>query len=635
MSEAYISDEFVDTYKSKKIPWGFGALSYITYKRTYARVKEDNKLEEWPETIQRVLNGIQAIGAKYTQEEMEQLFEYMFHLKGTFGGRFLWQAGTKLGLEYGDSLCNCWALPIRQPKDFLFLFHELLCGGGVGYSIEREYIYQLPKIKKNVLIKHEVTKDADFIVSDSREGWVRLLEEVLNAYFKTGKSFTYSTILVRGKGEPIKGFGGVASGPLELVKGIDQICAILTKREGKKLRDIDVLDICNIIGSIVVSGNVRRSAQIAIGDADSKLFKNAKRWDLGNIPNWRGMSNNTIVADNYDYLDSEFWEGYQGNGEPYGLFNKKLAQKFGRLGEYIEDNCCVPNPCVEQILEPYESCNLSEIFLNNIESQEELNQVATLLYKGQKAVTQMRYLFDESAEVINRNARIGIGVTGIVQSLDKINWLDTTYKHVRAFDEVWSAANNWPKSIKITTLKPSGTLSLLSGSSPGIHPVYSEYYIRRMRIASNHQLVAYAQVIGLNTEYAVNFDNTYDYNTMIIEFPMHVPGAIYAKDMSAIQQLELTKKLQTIWSDSSVSVTVYYRKNELDDIKQWLKENYENSLKSVSFLLHNDHGFNQAPYEEIDAEHYDKLYKPDIIPIDEMNTDLLDSDCATGACPIR
>ena len=339
-----LDKSFVAQYKNKKVPWGFGALSYITYKRTYSRVKEDGNLEEWYETIERCINGAQAIGAQYTKEEAEKLFDYMFHLKGTFGGRFLWQLGTKLGSTYGDSLCNCWSLPIQKWQDFLFVFHELLLGGGVGYSVEREYIYQLPTVKRGVTITHEQSKDADFITPDSREGWVKTLEEVLRSFFETGKSFTYSTILVRGKGEPIKGFGGVASGGGELVKGIELITQVLRKREGKKLRSIDVLDICNIIGSIVVSGNVRRSAQIAVGNSDDILFLRAKRWDLGNIPNYRSMSNNTISADTYDYLLDEFWQGYHGNGEPYGLFNRRLSQTFGRLGEVIQDNCLVPNP---------------------------------------------------------------------------------------------------------------------------------------------------------------------------------------------------------------------------------------------------------------------------------------------------
>lgn len=210
--------------------------------------------------------------------------------------------------------------------------------------MKRADINELPRVKTNVTVRHESTKDADFIVPDSRQGFVSLLRKVLDAYFYTGESFIYSTILVRGKGEAIKGFGGKAAGPLPLIDGIDKIVKIFQSREGKKLRSIDVLDIANIIGSIVISGNVRRSAQIAVGDSDDVLFLRAKRWDLGNIPNWRAFSNNTISADSVDYLTDEFWQGYNGNSEAYGLFNKKLAESYGRLGERIKDKCELPNP---------------------------------------------------------------------------------------------------------------------------------------------------------------------------------------------------------------------------------------------------------------------------------------------------
>ena len=289
----------------------------------------------------------------------------------------------------------------------------------------------------------------------------------------------------------------------------------------------------------------------------------------------------------------------------------------------------------EQILEPYESCNLSEIFLNNITSSQELYNVARLLYKTQKAVTQMKYLFDESTRIINKNARIGIGVTGITQSLDKLEWLDLVYTKLREYDKVWSKERGWNKSIKITTLKPSGTLSLLAGSSPGIHPAYAPYYIRRMRIASNHTLVAYAKAHGYEVEYQKNFDGTDDYNTSVISFPCKVE-ALYARDVSAVDQLELVKKLQTVWSDSSVSVTVYYRLHELPAIQAWLQKHFETSIKSVSFLLHNDHGFIQAPYEEISAAQYDAM-NSFVLPLTSFQEFIeLDLDeCATGACPIR
>ncbi len=634
------SEEFLSGYNLKDVPWGGNGLGEIVYKRTYARVVEgESRTENWKETIVRAINGAQAIGAGYTQEEAERMFDHLFNLRGTFSGRALWQLGTKLGSQYGDSLNNCWTVSIRRPKDFLFIFDELMMGGGVGYSVKRADINKLPKVKKNVSVTHVASKDADFIVPDSREGWVKLLKQVLDAYFVTGKSFTYSTILVRGKGEVIKGFGGKASGPLPLIDGMTKVGNVLKSREGKKLRSIDVLDIANIIGSVVISGNVRRSAQIAVGDSDDILYLRAKRWDLGNIPNWRALSNNTVAADAADYLSDEFWDGYDGNGEPYGLFNQRLSQTYGRLGELIDDNCELPNPCAEQILESYESCNLAEIYLPNIRTLEEFKDVAALLYKTCKAITRMEYLYEETNEVIHRNSRIGIGITGIVEAIDKMeNWADEVYTHLREFDNFWSDFNNTARSIKLTTVKPSGTLSLLAGVTPGVHPAFARHYIRRVRMASDDALVEYCRAKGYEVEYARNFDKSTDYNMSIVSFPAKSnDDAILAKDMTAIRQLELVKRAQTLWSDSSVSVTVYYLKEELAAIKEWLAENYENSVKSVSFLLHSDHGFDQAPYEEISEELYNELSTR--IKLTEAYNDfggmLSIEDCEGGACPVR
>jgi ribonucleoside-triphosphate reductase (thioredoxin) len=629
--------DFVESYRSTKVPWGFNGLGEIVYKRTYSRVKEDGNQEEWVDTLERVVNGTQEIGAAYTQEEMQKLFDHMFHLRCLLGGRYLWQLGTETVRRFGaTSLLNCAFVAIRKPKDFLFVFDHLLLGSGVGYSVRRSDINELPRIK-SATITHEKTKDADFIVPDKREGWTQLLEKVLHAFFVTGKSFTYSTILVRGYGEPIKGFGGKASGALPLIEGIEKISTICNARAGKKLRSVDVLDIANILGSIVVSGNVRRSAEIALGDSDDVLFLRAKNWSMGNIPNHRAMSNNTVYADSFDYLTEELWSGYSGSGEPYGLFNLALSQTQGRLGEYVQDNCEGTNPCGEISLDSYEMCNLSEFFLPNIESREQLQEIVTLLYKTQKAVTAMKHLYAETDQVVHKNRRIGIAAGGIVESLHKLEWLDDTYRYLRAFDRVWSAERGWPTSIKLTTEKPSGTISLLAGVTPGIHPAYAQYYIRRVRIASNDPLIEYCRNAGYSIEFARGFDGRDDPLTSIVSFPCKSSDhAILAKDMTAVHQLELVKQLQTVWSDNAVSCTVYYRLEELDQIKQWLKENYETSIKSVSFLLHSDHGFHQAPYEEIDLITY-TLMTNQIRQATYTNIsgDVLDVECINGTCPVR
>ncbi|NDB54500.1 hypothetical protein EB169_01560 [archaeon] len=653
-----LTPEFLVNYKNKQPNWGFNGLGYIVYKRTYARLKEDGTTEEWCETVERCINGAQKIGAGYTREEAERIYDYVFNLKCNFAGRMLWQLGTSTVDRFGaNSLLNCWATAMREPKAFLFLFENLMLGGGVGYSIRREDVHELPKIKKGVNVIHEATKDADYIVPDKREGWVNLLSKVLDAFYVTGKSFSYSTILIRGYGEPIKGFGGKASGPQILIDGIDKITKIFQAREGKKLRSIDVLDICNIIGSIVVAGNVRRSAEIALGDPDDILYLRAKNWGSGNVPNWRAMSNNTIYADSFDHVLDEIWKnGYEinkdsgyANGEPYGFFNLPLSQKFGRIkdGPISQnllyptdiDNCEMTNPCAEISLSNYECCNLCELYLNNITSKEELIDCAKLLYKTQKAIAALPFIHEETNRIVHKNMRLGLGVTGVCQSLDKLDWLDDCYVALRKFDKEWSAKRGWSESIKLTTVKPSGTLSLLGGATPGVHPAFSKYYMRTVRMSSSDALVQICKDMGYHVEFLVNFDGTENRDTVVVYFPCKTPeGSILTKDMDVIKQLDMVKKLQTIWSDNAVSVTAYYKPEELNDLKIWLKDNYEHNIKSVSFLLFKDHGFKQAPYQEIDEATYlaaSAKVKP-LISITSSNNEMLDmAECSSGACPIR
>jgi ribonucleoside-triphosphate reductase len=653
-----LSKEFVSKYKNKQPNWGFNGLGYIVYKRTYARLKEDGNTEEWHETVERCINGAQKIGAGYTEEEAERIYDYVFNLKCNFAGRMLWQLGTSTVDRFGaNSLLNCWAVAMREPNAFLFLFENLMLGGGVGYSIRREDVHELPKIKKGVKVIHEGSKDADYIVPDKREGWVNLLSKALEAFYVTGKSFSYSTILIRGYGEPIKGFGGKASGPQVLIDGIVKISKIFQSREGKKLRSIDVLDICNIIGSVVVAGNVRRSAEIALGDPDDILYLRAKNWGTGNVPNWRAMSNNTIYADSYDHVLEEIWKnGYEinkdsgyANGEPYGFFNLPLSQKFGRIkdGPMSEnsmyptdtDNCEMTNPCAEISLSNYECCNLSELYLNNITSKEELIDCSILLYKTQKAIASLPFIHEETNKIVHKNMRLGLGITGVCQSLHKLDWLDSCYVALRSFDCSWSKLRGWPESIKLTTIKPSGTLSLLGGATPGVHPAFSQYYMRTVRMSSSDALVQICKDTGYHVEFLINFDGTENRDTVVVYFPCKTPeGSILAKDMDVLKQLDMVKKLQTVWSDNAVSVTAYYKPEELESLKAWLKDNYEHNIKSVSFLLFKNHGFKQAPYQEIDEETYlsaiSKVKATSSLTIN--SSEMLDmAECSSGACPVR
>lgn len=627
---------------SKETPWG--EVGYVTYKRTYARPTKGGQTEEWYETVDRVVAASnKQLGCNFTEKEQREVRDIMLELKGTVAGRFLWQLGTKtidrLGLP---SLQNCAFTVVDKPiRPFTWAFEMLMLGSGVGFNIQKENVYQLPKVKKKVKISRLDENDADFIIPDSREGWVELLRRVLEASFYTGEGFTFATHLIRPKGSIIKGFGGIASGSEDLVKGIENINELLNGRSGKRLRPVDCLDLMNIIGMIVVSGNVRRSAQIAVGDCDDLEFLRAKRWDLGNIPNWRAMSNNSVACDNMDDLPEEFWEGYKGNGEPYGLINLDASRRMGRLGEtqYPDPDVQGYNPCAEQSLADKETCCLAEVYLPNITSERELKKVVRYLYRISKHSLAIKCSLKETEEIVHKNMRMGIGVTGYMQATEEQkSWLSDVYSYIRSYDKEYSEIMGWPTSIKLTTVKPSGTLSLLAGVTPGAHPGYSQHYLRRIRMASNSELVALARENGYHVEYVRNFDGTEDHSTVVVSFPCKFPeGTTVAADMTAVDQLNVVKKLQTEWSDNAVSVTVYYRKEELDEIKQWLRDNYMN-VKTVSFLLHNEHGFDQAPLEEITEAEYKKLKKSTtpIVSIEQLNFEDIDiQECDGGACPIR
>lgn len=639
-----ITQKFTQQYESRPAPWGFNGMGEIVYMRTYSRdIEELGRKEKWHETIARCINGAQKIGAGYTKEEAEKLFDYIFNLKGIFAGRCLWQLGTPLVEKMsGVSLVNCWMTNISKVEDFQFLMDHLMVGGGVGFTVERSSIHDLPKVREVPFIKAERGNDSDFIVPDSRQGWSSLIGKVLKSYFETGESFTYSTVLIRGFGAPLKTFGGTASGPEVLIEGISDICNILNDRVGKKIRSIDALDIANIIGKIVVAGSARRSAQIAIGDPDDFLFLRAKNWGKGDIPGWRGNSNNSIYADSYDEIIDEFWKGYDGSGEPYGLINRNLIRKNGRLGEKINDSKVIgTNPCGEIGLEDGEPCNLAEIFLPNIKSKKELFEISKLLYKTQKAITTLDYPYKKSQDVIERNRRLGQGITGWLQATkEQLSWVSECYEELKKYDKEWSNSIGINPSIKLTTVKPSGTLSLLAGVTPGIHPAYAEYYIRRVRMGSNDPLLTFCRDKGYDVQYDVGIDGKENHTVCVVSFPCETPDhAILAKDVSAIDQLEWVVRAQSEWADNNVSVTVYYRKEELSDIQEWLSKNYKNKVKSVSFLLHSDHGFNLAPYEEIPESEYIRIknkIKTEVFYTDTINSLSIDSlECEGGACPVK
>lgn len=516
-----------------------------------------------------------------------------------------------------------------------------MLGGGVGLSVEHKFSSKLPRVKKGVTIVHRATKDAEFIVPDSREGWCELTRRVLESFFVTGRSFSYSTVCVRGYGESISRFGGVAAGPQPLIRFVENLCTILLARQGKHPRPIDCADIICSIGEMVVSGNVRRSAIIILGDGWDKEYLKAKRWDVGLLPSYRSNANFSVICEDIEDLHPSFWTTYE-IGEPFGIVNRKNIRKFGRMGEVKKDTAEGVNPCGEATLENGEPCNLQEINLMKIENEKELVIAARLMHRYGKRVSTERYHHGLCDSVVKRNRRVGTGVTGCLASdLFTPRGLDAAYQAIQRENVEYSKELGIPQSIRTTVVKPSGTLSKVFDCRgyEGIHPAFSRFMIQRIRFAGNDQLIPLLKEAGHHIEPEQKLDGTVDHNTLVVDFYQQAPEGYPVADENwdTWKQLDTVLMAQKYWSDQSVSVTVYYRKEDIPKLKGWLRDNLQN-IKTISFLCASDHGFKQAPKEAITQEQFEKLstrVRP--IQFERIGEGAMPQgvECEGGSCPTR
>lgn len=617
-----LSDSFLDDYRDKQPAWGYNGLGYVVYKRTYARTKPDGQLEEFWETARRVVEGTYDVQKKHckalrlpwddrkAQRSSQEMFRRMWAFKWLPPGRGLWMMGSpaieRLG---GAALNNCGfvstkGIQVDFADPFCWLMDMLMLGVGVGFDVKGA---GLVKVQKPT-----VGTDV-FVVDDSREGWIDLLRTVLDAHVGRGSlpaSVDYSK--VRLAGEPIRGFGGVASGPDPLIELIASIQTILTPLHGLPITVSAITDICNLIGRCVVAGNVRRSAEIAFGDPNDEEFLNLKNPEINQeaCDHHRWASNNSVFASvGQDYTRAA--ELTAKNGEP-GYQWLDNARQFGRMGrepDYSDMRVAGANPCVEQSLEDRELCCLVETFPGNHDSFEDYKKTLKYAYLYAKSVTLIPTHEARTNTVMMRNRRIGCSMSGIVPAMAKFgrrtflrDFCDAGYTYLRDLDRVYSDWLCVRTSIKITSVKPSGTVSLLPGVSPGIHFPHAEYYIRRVRLQTNSPLVEKLRLAGYPIE-----DCKYSPNTVIATFPVHEQNFERSKDdVTMWEQLEIAAQMQQYWADNQVSVTVTFSASEAKDIKHAL-ELYETRLKGVSFLPTKDHGFEQTPYETITKEQFESL----------------------------
>ena len=654
MSEAVrlfkLSPAFLEEYKNKQPNWG--PVGYITYKRTYARKKQDGTTEEFWETCKRVVEGCyyaqkkrcNTLGLTWdnakAQRSAQEMFRRMWDFKWLPPGRGLWMMGTEYIERTGAAaLNNCGfvsteGILVDFADPFCWLMDMLMLGVGVGFDVKGAGLVKIQQPRQGEDIH---------VVEDSREGWVDLLRRVLTAY--TGKGSLPGEIdysQVRVEGEPIKGFGGTASGPEPLDELINSVKEILNALIGKPIDGTTIVDICNLVGRCVVAGNVRRSAEIAFGGYDDEDFldlKNTEVWGEDVIFHHRWASNNSIFAEvGMDY--SEVAKRTSINGEPgyEWLENAQAYSRMGREPDFRDRRVKGANPCVEQSLEDRELCCLVETFPGNHSSYEDYEQTLKYAYLYAKSVTLIPTHDKRTNQVLLRNRRIGTSMSGIVQAITRhgrrefFNWCDKGYSYLKSLDKEYSDWLCVRESIKITSVKPSGTVSLLPGVTPGIHFPHSEYYIRRIRFNENHPLVGILRSNGYYVE-----DDKYSPNTVVAEFPIKEELFDRSKsDVSMWEQLEIAAQMQQYWADNQVSVTVTFNPEEAKDIKYAL-ELYEVRLKGVSFLPATDHGYAQAPYETITSEEYDRRMEG-VTPISmesEIVHDQTDRFCDGDACVIK
>lgn len=672
MTAFRLGDGFISGYADRKVPWGYrdaagNSLGEITFLRTYSRKREDGTKETWVDVCRRVIEGMFSIQKDWAtnnrlpwDEEKAQgsardAFDRMFNLKWTPPGRGLWMMGTPLVNEQRNSaaLQNCSFvstsdMTVDDPAaPFAFLMEASMLGIGVGFDTkgaENEIRVYKPHSGDPI----------SFSIPDSREGWVQSVSLLLESYLFPDQDevrFDYSHI--RSAGSPIQTFGGTAAGPEPLKKLHTELRRVLENRLGHTLTSVDILDIGNLIGVCVVSGNVRRSAELALGSVDDQEFldaKNAGVFPERNSydpvsPGWGWMSNNSVEVQTGDDLNG-IVEGIRRNGEP-GVIWMDTSRAYGRLIDppnYKDHRAAGYNPCAEQTLESFECCTLVETYLNRHESLEDYKKTLKVAYLYAKTVTLLPTHWPMTNAIMQRNRRIGTSMSGIANFADKHGmqalreWMDKGYQTIQHYDDVYSEWLCIRSSIKTTTVKPSGTVSILAGESPGAHwAPGGEYFERRIRFANDDPMVTLFRWAGYLVEPASESPDT----TSVVAFPVRSDAVRSEKDVSIFEKAHLAAMAQRWWSDNSVSVTLSFDQESEGGHVGTVLAMYEGQLKTVSFLPQGNLTYPQMPYTETDPDTYTAATKR-LMPVDL--TSVYDGDaidaigeayCSTDACEVQ
>lgn len=653
-------------------------LGKVVFYRTYSRKKSDGTRETWPEVVDRVVRYSTDL-APTEPGEAEALRNVLMELRGFVAGRTLWAGGTDFIRHNGQANYNCAFTDLRNSKDFYDLVILLMSGAGVGFRVTKDNVEAL---NRNLPIRrvpklhimpyefygythhlytersfvHRTGREATLVVGDSREGWAEAVKLFLELLSDTSIDLLHINLnSVRPLGSPLKRFGGFASGPGPLEDFFLNAAFILggTKPEG--WTDVKALDIANLIGRMVVAGGTRRSAQIALGDWDSTAFVTAKTGTWWKNTSWRSQSNNSVLF--YEKPDRDtlltFFDAILQYGEP-GFVNEQAAKK--RRSDFRG-----VNPCSEILLRDKGVCNLVTVNLPAHVQDGQLNRgklLDTIRTLARHAVRVTFAQFHDSLQdwqkVQDEDRLVGVSFTGLDEFINVLNLTDHSLANILSWmrDVAVMAAREYADSLGIprpklvTTVKPEGTLSLLAGTSSGVHPAYAPYYIRRVRINKHDSVAQALHALGMEPKPEVGFDSLDSADVWVFEFPVKTAAKKRAHDYSAVEQLERYRLVNSVYTEHNTSVTIYVSPEEKEQVVDWLLANWDDYV-AVSFLPKDDSTYPLMPFEAIDEERYKEMVAklPDFSTLDEyiafydklggIMGDDLDPSCATGACPVR
>ena len=618
---------------------------YIAASR-YARFQDDKgRRESWEETVQRFVDYIfsRTPAIAENKDLKAELYNSIKNLELMPSMRAMMTAGKSADR---DNTCvyNCSYLPVDDPKSFDEAMFILLCGTGVGFSVESKYINQLPEVPEKLYDSEGILN-----VHDSKEGWAKSLR-LLIAHLYAGEIPKWDVSNVRPAGTRLKTFGGRASGPEPLVDLFNFAVALFKAAKGRRLNSLECHDLMCKIGEVVVVGGVRRSAMISLSDLDDERIRHAKAGPWWDTAPHRALANNSAVYNETPTVGKfmeEWLSLYNSHSGERGIFNREAARKTVEKYGYRDPNFEFgTNPCSEIVLRPYQFCNLSEVVVRHDDTKQTLMskvRLATILGTIQATFTKFPYLRKLWQRNTEEERLLGVSLTGIYDNKllctqgEELNvLLDELRECARATNKEWAAALGIPESASITCVKPSGTVSQLVDSASGIHPRHSKYYIRRVRGDKKDPLTQFLIGQGVPAEDCV-YKPT---QTTVFSFPQRAPDGLTRDDVTPIAHLELWLTFQRHWCEHKPSVTISVAEKDWPSVGAWTWDHFD-EISGVSYLPYDGGTYRQAPYEECTEEEYNKLKAsiPKINWLDlKENTDNVEGAqmlaCSAGSCEI-